>query len=56
MRSQLAINFSRPCRQILLLDVMMPHMDGFEVCGMIKKTDNVAVIMLTAKDEIDDRG
>jgi two-component system OmpR family response regulator len=40
---------------VAILDVMMPGMDGFEVCRMIKKTENVAVIMLTAKDEVDDR-
>ncbi|HWP97770.1 MAG TPA: response regulator transcription factor [Syntrophomonadaceae bacterium] len=41
--------------QVVILDVMMPGMDGFEVCRMLKKTENVAVIMLTAKDEVDDR-
>ncbi|MDI6710800.1 MAG: response regulator transcription factor [Bacillota bacterium] len=40
---------------VVILDVMMPGMDGFEVCRMIKKMDNVAVIMLTARDEVDDR-
>ncbi|RKN74949.1 response regulator transcription factor [Paenibacillus ginsengarvi] len=40
---------------IVILDVMMPGMDGFEVCRLLKKTENVAIIMLTAKDEIDDR-
>jgi two-component system OmpR family response regulator len=40
---------------IAILDVMMPGMDGFEVCRMIKKTENVAIIMLTAKDEVEDR-
>lgn len=40
---------------IVILDVMMPGMDGFEVCRMLKKTENVAIIMLTAKDEVDDR-
>ncbi|MGF7049590.1 two-component system OmpR family response regulator [Paenibacillus sp. DS2015] len=40
---------------IVILDVMMPGMDGFEVCRMLKDTENVAVIMLTAKDEVDDR-
>lgn len=40
---------------IAILDVMMPGMDGFEVCRMLKKTENVAIIMLTAKDEVDDR-
>lgn len=40
---------------VVILDVMMPGMDGFEVCRMLKKMDNVAVIMLTARDEVDDR-
>jgi two-component system OmpR family response regulator len=40
---------------VAILDVMMPGMDGFEVCRMLKKMENVAVIMLTAKDEVDDR-
>lgn len=40
---------------VVILDVMMPGMDGFEVCKMIKKMENIAVIMLTAKDEVDDR-
>lgn len=40
---------------IVILDVMMPGMDGFEVCRLLKKTENVAIIMLTAKDEVDDR-
>lgn len=40
---------------VVILDVMMPGMDGFEVCRMLKKTENVAVIMLTARDEVDDK-
>jgi two-component system OmpR family response regulator len=40
---------------VAILDVMMPGMDGFEVCKMLKKSENVAIIMLTAKDEVDDR-
>ncbi len=40
---------------VVILDVMMPGMDGFEVCRMLKKTEHVAVIMLTARDEVDDR-
>ena len=36
---------------ILLLDVMMPEMDGFAVLGEIRKFSKVAVIMLTAKGD-----
>lgn len=40
---------------VVILDVMMPGMDGFEVCRMLKKIENVSIIMLTARDEVDDR-
>ena len=36
---------------IVLLDVMMPVMDGFEVCREIRKVSNVPVIMITARGE-----
>lgn len=36
---------------IILLDVMMPRMDGFEVCRDIRKTSNVPIIMVTARGE-----
>ena len=36
---------------LILLDVMLPKMDGFEVCRKIRTTSNVPVIMLTAKEE-----
>lgn len=36
---------------IILLDVMMPKMDGFEVCREIRKTSNVPIIMITARGE-----
>lgn len=40
---------------VVILDVMMPGMDGYEVCKILKSMKPVAVIMLTAKEEIDDR-
>lgn len=36
---------------IVLLDVMMPIMDGFEVCREIRKISNTPVIMITARGE-----
>lgn len=40
---------------LVLLDVMMPDMDGFEVLKIIRETSNTPVIMLTAKGDEDDR-
>jgi len=40
---------------LILLDIMMPDLDGFEVLQMIREINNVPVIMLTAKGEEDDR-
>ena len=40
---------------LVLLDVMMPDMDGFEVLKLIRENGSVPVIMLTAKGEEDDR-
>lgn len=36
---------------IILLDVMMPEMDGFEVCREIRRQSNVPIIMITARGE-----
>lgn len=40
---------------LILLDVMMPVMDGFDVCEEIRKTSMVPIIMLTAKAEEEDQ-
>jgi|LGOV01.1.fsa_nt_gb DNA-binding response OmpR family regulator len=39
----------------IILDVMMPKLDGFEVLKEIRESDNVPVIMLTARREEDDK-
>lgn len=36
---------------LILLDVMLPKMDGFEVCKAVRKTSNVPIIMVTAREE-----
>ena len=43
--------FERESFDMILLDVMMPKKDGFEVCREIRKTSNVPVIMVTARGE-----
>jgi len=40
---------------MVLLDVMMPEMDGFEALRLIRETSSVPVIMLTVKGDEDDR-
>ena len=40
---------------LILLDVMMPKKDGFEVCRQIRKNSNLPIIMITAKGEDADR-
>jgi two-component system OmpR family response regulator len=40
---------------LVLLDVMLPDMDGFEVCRRIRQTSNVPIVMLTARGDVMDR-
>ncbi|MFL0253097.1 response regulator transcription factor [Clostridium neuense] len=40
--------------ELIILDIMMPGMNGYEVCSKIKKSIRTSIIMLTAKDDIDD--
>lgn len=40
---------------ILLLDIMMPVLDGIEVCKQVRKLSDLPIIMVTAKDDDDDR-
>ncbi len=36
---------------LLILDVMMPQMDGWEVCREVRKSSRIPIIMLTARDQ-----
>lgn len=40
---------------LVLLDVMLPDMDGFTICRRVRELSQVPIIMLTAKDDIDDK-
>lgn len=40
---------------LVLLDVMMPRLDGFTVCQQIRKVSDVPILMITAKGEDEDR-
>ncbi len=47
------INNDQP--DLIILDIMMPDMDGFEVCREIRKDYSIPIIMLTARGEVTDR-
>lgn len=47
------IEFEKP--DLVLLDIMMPILDGIEVCRQVRKHHTIPIIMATAKDEDDDR-
>ncbi|MEG2144948.1 MAG: response regulator transcription factor, partial [Oscillospiraceae bacterium] len=47
--------FAAEAPDLILLDVMMPGLDGWQVCRELRKTSNVPIIMLTAKGETFDK-
>ncbi len=47
--------FNEEKPSIILLDIMLPKKDGWQVCREIRATSNVPVIMLTAKGELFDK-
>ncbi|MBQ9279773.1 MAG: response regulator transcription factor [Clostridia bacterium] len=40
---------------LVLLDVMLPKMDGFSVCKMVRQSSNIPIIMVTAKEDVVDK-
>ena len=53
---QTALNLIRQTPpDLVILDVMMPLVDGFEVCRRIRRTHKVPIIFLSAKGQVDDR-
>lgn len=40
---------------LVLLDVMLPEMDGLEICKRVREVSDIPIIMVTAKGELDDK-
>lgn len=49
------VNENKNSCSLVILDVMMPDIDGFEVLKKIRETSNIPVLMLTAKNDEDDK-
>ena len=47
--------FQRVAPDLMLLDIMLPELDGWQVCREIRKTSDKPIIMLTAKGETFDK-
>ncbi|WP_066872794.1 response regulator transcription factor [Clostridium mediterraneense] len=48
-------NFSETNIDLVVLDIMMPKIDGFEVCKTIRSVSNIPIILLTAREEEEDK-
>ncbi len=48
-------HFQQASVDLVLLDIMMPHMDGFETCQRIRNRSDVPIIMLTALEDEQDK-
>lgn len=66
IREGFLVDFARDCQEayalfeegsfdLILLDVMMPEMDGFTLCKKIRRTSMIPIIMITARGEDFDR-
>ncbi len=40
---------------LIILDIMLPEMDGFEVCKQIRQNSSIPIVMLTARGEVTDK-
>lgn len=47
--------FEQESPELVMLDIMLPELDGWQVCREIRKTSQVPIIMLTAKGEVFDK-
>ena len=53
--SQALVRFGQLKPDLVVLDIMLPGSDGLTICKEIRKTSQVPIIMLTARDEVTDK-
>ncbi|MDM5247271.1 MULTISPECIES: response regulator transcription factor [unclassified Lysinibacillus] len=47
--------FEEETVDLIILDIMLPEIDGFSVCRRIRKKSDIPIIMLTARSEVEDQ-
>src|SRR3981081_1391755 len=53
--AQALTRFGQVKPDLVVLDIMLPNVDGLTICREIRKTSQVPIIMLTARDEATDK-
>ncbi|HEY4026339.1 MAG TPA: response regulator transcription factor [Candidatus Dormibacteraeota bacterium] len=53
--AQALARFGQVKPDLVVLDIMLPNVDGLTICREIRKTSQVPIIMLTARDEVTDK-
>jgi len=48
------VKFAQSPADVVLIDIMLPDIDGFEVCRAIRRTSDVPIVMVTARDDTHD--
>lgn len=48
------VAFAQHPADVVLIDIMLPDIDGFEVCRAIRRTSDVPIVMVTARDDTHD--
>ena len=51
---QALATFAQAPADVVLIDIMLPDIDGFEVCRAIRRTSDVPIVMVTARDDTPD--
>ncbi|MGH7876261.1 MAG: response regulator, partial [Candidatus Dormibacteraceae bacterium] len=53
--SEAVARFNQVKPDLVVLDIMLPGLDGLSICKEIRKQNQVPIIMLTARDDISDK-
>ena len=49
------VSFTRECFDLVIIDIILPKLDGYEICRKIRNTSKVPIILLSALGSIQNR-